>query len=796
METLLQDLRYAWRNLVKSPVVVAVAVATMALGIGVNTAIFSVVNAVLLRPLPYQNADRLVRVWGTNLKNGRTRAWASFPNLQDWRAQNTSFERLAAYNDDRQTVTGAGAPEQVSVALVTQDFFAVLGVEPAVGRLFLPQEFQPGHDAPVMLSYGHWQRRFGGQDNILGQTLSLGGTPRVIVGVLPPNDLQFPSRDTDVWAPGGLVDNSRGSRNLNAIGLLKRGVSVQQAQAEMNTIAGRLEKQYPEENAGIGARLEPLRESIVADSRPLLLILFSVVGFILLIACVNVANLLLARVNTRRQEMAIRTALGASRFRVIRQLLTESVLLSVMGGAGGLLLAWWTTHLLVALNALEIPRQGEIAVDGWVLAFTLVMSIVPGLVIGLAPALEASRLDLAQACKEGARGAVGDLTRQWARRAMVVSEIALSVVLVTGAGLLIASFWRLQHVNPGFRSDNVLSFRISLPRSRYPDDPRRGSFYRQVIERLNVLPGVRGADAVSILPLSGGNLCNEATVGGQAVDSLQCVESRSISAGYFSTLGIPLLKGRVFNERDNTSAPRVAIINRTMARLLGSVDSAVGKQFAFRDEVRQVVGVVEDIKHSSLDTEIQPAAYLPVAQHPMTFSAFVVRTSTDPVALSHAVQAEIWSIDKDLPVASLKTMDEVLSASIAQPRLRMLLVGGFAALALFLAVLGLYSVVAYSVSQRTHEIGLRVALGAQPGDVVRLVVGQGLRLALIGIAVGLMGAVAATRVLAAMLFGIRATDPATFAAVALLTVAVALAASYLPAHKAMRIDPMVALRYE
>ena len=662
METLLQDLRYAWRNLVKSPVVVTVAVATMALGIGVNSAIFSVVNAVLLRPLPYKNADRLVRVWGTNLKNGRTRAWASFPNLQDWRAQNTSFERLGAYNDDRQTVTGAGAPEQVSVALVTQDFFAVLGVEPAIGRFFLPREFQPGGDAPVMLSYGYWQRRFGGQPNILGQTLTLAGKPRTIVGILPPNDLQFPSRDTDVWAPGGLVDNSRGSRNLSAIGLLKRGVSIPQAQAEINTIAGRLERQYPEENTGIGARLEPLRESIVADSRPLLLILFSVVGFILLIACVNVANLLLARVNTRRQEMAIRTALGASRFRVIRQLLTESVLLSLMGGVGGLLLAWWTTHLLVAVNPLEIPRQGEIGVDGWVLAFTLIMSIVPGFVIGLAPALEASRTDLAQACKEGARGAVGDATRPWARRAMVVSEIALSVVLVTGAGLLIASFWRLQHVNPGFRRDNILSFQVSLPSSRYPGDARRAIFYRQAIDRLSALPGVMGAGAVSMLPLAGGGLCNEVTAGGQAVGSLQCVESRSISPGYFATLGIPLLKGRVFTERDNAAAPRVAVVNRTMARLLGSVDSAIGKQFGFRDEVREVVGVVEDIKHFGLDADVKPEAYLPVDQHPMSFSAFVVRTSADPIGLAHAVQSEIWSIDKDLPVASLKTMDEVLSA--------------------------------------------------------------------------------------------------------------------------------------
>ncbi len=789
METLLQDLRYAWRNLVKSPVVVAVAVATMALGIGVNSAIFSVVNALLLRPLPYQNADRLVRVWGTNLKNGRTRAWASFPNLQDWRAQNTSFERLGAYNEDRQTVTGPGAPEQVSVALVTQDFFAVLGVEPASGRFFLPQEFQPGSDAPLMLSYGYWQRRFGGQANILGQTLTLGGTPRTIVGILPSNDLQFPSRDTDVWAPGGLTDASRGSRNLNAIGLLKRGVSVAQAQAEMNTIAGRLERQYPEENTGIGARIEPLRESIVADSRPLLLILFSVVGFILLIACVNVANLLLARVNTRRQEMAIRTALGASRLRVIRQLLTESVLLSLMGGAGGLLLAWWTMHLLVAVNPLELPRQGEIGVDGWVLGFTLLMSIVPGLAIGLMPALEATRLDLAQACKDGSRS-VGDATRPWARRALVIAEIALSVVLVTGAGLLIASFWRLQHVNPGFRGDNVLSFQVSLPRSRYPSDSRRAIFYHQAIDRLQALPGVRGVDAVSMLPLSGGNLCNEATVSGRAVDSLQCVESRSISPGYFSTLGIPLLKGRIFTERDTVSAPRVAVINRTMARLLGSVDGAIGKQFGFRDEVREVVGVVEDINHVSLDTDVQPAAYLPVEQHPMTFSAFVVRTSADPLGLAHAVQAEIWSIDKDLPVASLKTMDDVLSASIAQPRLRMLLVGSFAALALFLAVLGLYSVVAYGVSQRTHEIGLRVALGAQPGDVVRLVVGQGLRLALIGIALGLIGAAAA------MLFGVGTTDPATFGTVALLAIAVTLAASYLPARKAMRIDPMVALRYE
>jgi predicted permease len=798
MDNLAKDLSYGVRILRKNPGFTAVTVLTLALGIGATTAMFSVANAVLLRPLPYPDARKLVRVWGTNLHNGNFRAWASYPNLQDWRRQNAVFSALGASRQDEWTWTGADEPRQVEVAQVTADFFSALEVRPALGRAFSEQEYQAGHENVVILSQGFWESRLGSEPDILVRTLKFEDRLYKVIGVLPKAAFPFPSQAIEIWAPLPVdsPDSSRGSRNLSAIARLRPGVSMAQAQAEMSAIATNLERLFPDANTGIGVRLEPLQEALVGGSRRLLEILLGVVGFVLLIACFNVANLLLSRTSRRSKEVAVRLALGASRARVIRQLLTESVLLSLCGGGLGCMLAAAGIRALAAMDGVSFPRRQEIGLDGWVLGFALVLSLVPGLLMGLVPALQASRPNLVDELKEGSSGAGGGRNGINFRGVLVVAEVALSLVLLTGASLLLNSLWRLIGVPPGFRPENVLTLRVSLSPVRYPDGQRALEFYQRALERMHALPGVQSAGIVSMLPLGGGRLCNEMTVENHPIENADCVESRSISSDYFKVLQIPLLQGRWPEDRDSEGAPRVVAINQTLARLLDPVGAAVGKRVSFRGELRQVVGVVGDVHQMALGDAVGPEAYLPLRQQPFPFASFVLRTASRPESAANAARQELWAIDRDLLIYDVLPMQAVVSRSVAQPRLRSLLLAGFASVALLLAVLGLAGVVSYSVSQRTHEFGIRMALGARPAEVLHLVIAHGMRLALAGTVIGVLASLWLTRFLAGMLFGVEPMDAAAFAGGVMILLAAALAACLIPARRATRVDPLVALRYE
>jgi len=796
LETLSQDVRFGLRMLRRSPGFTAVAVLTLALGIGANTAIFSVVNAALLRPLPYAHPDQLVRVWGTNSRSGNLHAWASYPDLQDWRAQNTVFSAMGAFNEDDWTWTGGREPEQLHICEVTEDFFAVLGVQPLLGRTFSRQDFAGRQASVVILSHKFWQSRFASDPGVLGRSITLEDKNYTIIGVMPEARFQFPSPATDLWValPVDSQDSSRGSRNLSAIARLRPGVSLAQAQEEMNGITARLKQLYPDSNAVIGVRLEPLQEALVEESRSLLLILFGVVALVLLIACVNVANLLFSRVKRREKEIAVRLAVGAGRFRVVRQLLTESLLLTFLGGGAGILLAGWGTRALLLASGANVPRMQEAGLDGRVLIFAALVSLIPGVLIGLVPALQASKPDLVEDLKEGARG--GSLRHLRLRGILVVAEVAMSMVLLVGAGLLLNSFWRLYSVAPGFDSGNVLTLRVSLPDSRYPDRQRALALYDNVLGRLRTTPGVESAGVVSMLPLGGGRLCNDAAVENRPDEKVDCVEARMITPDYFRVMRIPLLKGRWFTERDSEDALRVAVIDETFARLLSPLDDAIGKRFTFRGQVREVVGVVGDVHQLGLGRATLPEAYLPLRQAPVPFAAFVLRTASRPENLAPAAREQIRAADRDLLVFAVQPMNQVVSESIAAPKLRAVLLGSFAGLALFLAIIGLASVVAYGVTQRTHEFGIRLALGAGPRDILLQVLAQGMRLTLLGAAIGLLASVWLARFLAAMLFAVKPTDAATLAGVAVILFGVALCACYLPARKAMRMDPVIALRYE
>ncbi|HYY56001.1 MAG TPA: ABC transporter permease [Pyrinomonadaceae bacterium] len=816
MGTLLQDLRYGLRMLLKSPAFTAVAVLALALGIGANTAIFTVVNAVLLKPLPYPQPERVVRLWGTNTQQSVPSGAGEYYDFNistndfaDWRAANHVFESIAVFSSfGSVTLTGRDEPVRLRCPVVSTEFFNVLGVHPALGRFFLPEEEQQGKHRVVVLSYGTWQSRFNADPNIVGQTLTLTGNSYTVVGVAP-KDFEHPrpnpAAEPEMWRPVAL-ELEPGERNnhwLHAIARLKPGVTVEQAQAEMNLINGQLERQYPDSNTGRGIRLGSLHDSMVGNIRSALSVLFGAVGFVLLIACANVANLLLARSSTRQREMAIRTALGASRLRVIRQLLTESVLLSLMGGALGMLIALWATDLLVGLSGGEIPRLGAIGVDGRMLLFTAMVSLLTGIVFGLAPALEASRPDLNVSLKEGGRVATGR-GRQRFRQALIVSEVALSLVLLVGAGLMMKSFWRLQHVELGFNPDNLLVMDMALPQTRYPERSQAALFQQRLVERINALPGVASAASVSILPLSGGNSCDGTTIEGRAAASpadIPCVEVRDISPGYFRTMGVPLLRGRALDEHDNADAPPVVVVNESFVRRLFPGEDPIGKRINHSapdgpQVWREIVGVVGDIRHFGPDSEARPEFYQPQMQAPSWGTALVVRSSSDPTNLAAAIRGEVRAMDKDLPLYNLKSMGELVSESVAQPRFRTLLLALFAAVALLLSATVLYGVMNYWVTQRTREIGVRMALGAQSRDVLRMVVGQGMVLAVIGVGVGIVAAFALTRVINNLLFNVSATDPWTFIAVPLALCAVAFVASYIPARRATKVDPMIALRYE
>jgi putative ABC transport system permease protein len=812
MRTLVQDLKYALRMLKKNPGFTAVAVIALALGIGANTAIFSVVNGVLLRPLPFPDSSRLVALYETDQRSLSTNSSTSYPDFFDWRAQNHSFERIAAYHDNEFTITGGDQPAHLIAETVSYDLFPLLGVSPALGRSFLPDEEKAGSRV-VILSHEFWASRFGSDPKILGRAITLNNRSYSVVGVMPAG-FNFPlnSDPIAVWttiAPDAVTEGGdkpateqRGSHFLQVIGRLKPNVTLAEAKAEMDVIANGIAKQYPDTNGKRGATVRPELEDLVGDIRPALLVLFGAVGCVLLIACANVANLLLARATSRYKEIAIRASLGAGRWRVVRQLLSESVLLSLVGGALGFLLALWGMDVLLKLTP-NIPRIGQVKLDGTVLIFTMLVSLLTGVIFGLAPAWQISKTDLSGTLKEGGRSSNDAGGHNRLRGMLVVAETAASLVLLVGAGLLITSFLRLQRVDPGFNPHQLLTFSFELPEARYPY-AQRINFYNQFLARLQSTPGVRSSGSILPLPLGDARISVSYEVEGRPVP--KAVEPsayfRVVSPGYFSTMGIQLLKGREFIERDDAKAPGVIVVNQEFARRVFPNEDAIGKHIKpgasgiGEPVMREIVGIVADVKHLSLSRDDTPEYYVPYAQclfDPMTV---IARTQGDPRSVLDAVRNDLHGLDKDLPVYGVRTMDDYLAASVAQPRFNTLLLGLFAGVALLLSAVGLYGVMAYTVVQRTHEIGVRMALGAERRDVLKMVLGRGLVLTLTGVAIGLVGAIAMSRFLAGMLFGVQPHDPATLAGVSLILLAVALLACYIPARRATRVDPMVALRHE
>ncbi len=802
-----QDLRYAARMQRKNPGFTVVAIIALALGIGANTAIFSVVNTVLLRPLPYKDPERLVMVWEDASKHGYPRDTPTAANFVDWRNQNTVFEGMAAILPQSFNLTGAGEPERLRGRAVSASLFPLLGVEPQIGRVFTNAEDQRGSNQVVVLSYALWQRRFGGDNGIVGKTLNLNGQPYIVVGVMPAR-FQFPSSTDEIWTPIAFTAEQAADRTthyLQVLARLKPGITLEQAQTEMSTIAARLQQQYPQSNTDVGAEVTSLHEHTVGDIKPALLILLGAVGLVLLIACANVANLLLARAAVRQKEIAVRVALGARRWRLIRQFLTESVLLATLGGVVGLGIAYGGLILLRAFIPQTIAQAKQVTMDPKVLGFTFLVSTITGLIFGLAPALQAARFNQTETLKEGGRDSATGSSGKRIRGLLVTAEVAISLVLLIGAGLLINSFLRLRNVDPGFRTENLLTMKFVLPHPKYKDFERRSAFYTDLIQRVQALPGVNSAAVTSNLPLY--RQGNSIAVGiegrpdpppGQEL----IVTTRIVSPGYFKTMSIPVLTGRQFTDQDTRKSPLVMLISETMARRVWPNEDPVGKRVALGPIQRpedwfQVIGVVKDVRQFELSAEPKPQMYLLYRQ--TDFFApedLVVQTGVDPASMATTVRNAVWEIDKDQPVSNIRTMEEILLDSIARQRFNMLLLAIFGAVALILAAVGIYGVMSYSVAQRTHEIGIRMALGAQTGAVLKLAVGYGLKLVLAGVAIGLIAAFALTRVMSTLLFGVTATDPMTFTLISLLFVCVAALASYIPARRATKVDPIIALRYE
>ena len=802
MESLTQDVRYGWRMLWQRPAFTFIAVLTLALGIGANTAIFSVVNAVLLRPLPFPRADELVVVKDENGKTGETFPSVSPADFFDWQRQSQSFTSLAAYSGWPLTLFDADRPEVVPGTRVTDQFFNTLQVQPLLGRTFRPDEFRDGSNV-VVLSYRLWQRRFGGDPDIVGKTLALADGRIIVVGVMPA-EFKLPA-SAEAWLPVAQDSSEmrlRASRYFQAVARRKPQVTTAQAEAEMRTIAARLASQYPESDANWSVRLAPLRETLVGDVRPALLILFGAVGLVLLIACANVANLLLARAATRQKELAIRAALGASRWRIMRQLVCESLLLSFIGGALGVLLAQWSVGTIVWLvpKDLSFPRIEEAHVDPMVLAFTCAVALLVGVVLGLLPGFRASRPDLQESLKESSRSATASRRLQRARGAMVVAEISLTLVLLAGAGLLIKSFLRLQHVELGFNQAQLLVVPVSAAMPKYAEPQLRAAYFEQLAAQVRTTPGVQAVATASCAPLMYTMFFPFAIEGRTNPNEVPQAWYNAVSPNYFQLMGIQLRAGREFTEHDRADTLKVAVINETMRRRYFAAEDPVGKRLTVNylntPLTFEIIGVARDIKQESLAAPPNAQIYVSYLQVPWFSTSLVIRTAAAPADLLTSVQQAIHAFDPTQSGSAAKTMDELLADSVAQPRFYSLLLGVFAALALTLAAIGIYGVIAYSVTERTHEIGIRMALGAQSKDVLRLVVRQGMTLALVGVCVGVIGALAATRLLKTLLFDVSATDPLTFAAIVLLLAAVAFIACYIPARRATKIDPLVALRYE
>jgi putative ABC transport system permease protein len=808
-DEMFQDLRYGARMLLRSPGFAVAAVLSLALGIGANTAIFSVVNAVLLKPLPYDHADQIMRLWTTQPERGALRLPFSAPNFVDLKEQNRVFTDMAVFRGWPFILTGAGEPLSVFGHRVSASFFTVLGVKPLLGHGFLYEEDSPGNDRVVIISYGLWQSHFAADPGIIGRSLTVNDISRTVVGVMPPG-FRFQSQENAIWIPMAFTpaDLNRRVGNTFVLARLRPGVARQQAQAEMNTLAARLETHYPDSNRGKGISVTPLREDMVGDSSKALWVLLGAVGFVLLIACANVANLQLTRALGRRKELAVRVALGATRLRLIRQLLTESAILSLLGGGLGLLFARIGLRLLTSLMTGQAPRiEGdginhieEAGISGIVLGFTLLLSILTGFLFGLLPAFQASK-PVNEALKEGGAASVS-LRRQRVRGAFVIAEVALSIALLAGAGLMIKSFLRLQQVDPGFNPERLLTLETFLPPTRYPKAQQQAAFYQQVGRRLAAVPGIQSVGASIGPPFTGASIGVGFNIEGRAATSPgeQLVASyRAISPNYFQTMGVPLLKGRDFSDGDNSEAPGVTIINQSFARRFFPNEDPVGKRLDIGDgynRTREIVGVVGDTKANSLKEPGPAEMYVVYLQRPWQWIRYAVRTSAEPESLAPAIRAAVWSVDKDIPINNLKTMERLIAETTTEPRFYLIMLSVFAAIALILSAVGVYGVMSHTVAQRRHEIGVRMALGAGTTDVLKLIVGQGMALALIGVALGLAGAFALTRTLTTLLFTVGPTDPAVFALIALMIVGVALLASLIPARRAVRVNPVVALRQE
>jgi len=809
-DEMIQDLRVGLRALRAQPGFTFAAALALALGVGSTTLIFSVVNAVLLRPLPFPDADRVIRIEERHGQSAYTSnfTYASFLDLSlDPGRQYAAVEHIAASRFGTANLTDGAEPERVNSLQVSPDYFSALGVAPALGRAFLPEEDAPGQNNVVILSHGLWQRRYGADPNIVGKTIEVGGVSMTVAGVTPRGFRSgYPfAGQYDLWAPltatGGLRNNRR-SHLLGVIARLKSGSTIEQAQAELSAAVRRIEEQNPGvDGPGLNAQVVRLQDRMVAPMRLALIVFLCAVGLLLLIACANVANLMLARSAAREREMAIRAALGAGRLRLARQLLTESSLLALIGGAAGLLIAAWGVKLIASLDPVNFPRINEVNVDGRALVFALIVSLLTGALFGLAPALQLPNQGLYETLKEGGRGAA-PLRRGRLRQALVVFEVALALVLLVGAGLLVNSFLRLTQVNRGLDPTNVLTINLNLPSSKYPDGQRQTAVLGRILERVSAAPGVRSAGLTSSLPFTGGPSTGFEIEGRPPAEAGQApvADIRIVDANYFRTLSIPLRAGRLFAESDGAEAPRVMIINEEMARRHWPNEDPMGRRVTMKDWgpplTGEIVGVVGDVKADGLDSSTRPMIYWPYPQFPGIFNALVIRAEGEPLNIVEAVKSRVWSVDREQPLSGIQPMEEVIARSVAPRRFNMLLLGVFAALALLLAAVGIYGVISYTVAQRTREIGVRIALGARRADVLKLVVSQGMSLALSGLGAGLAASFALTRLMANLLFGVSPSDPLTFGVIALLLGAVALLACFVPAARATKVDPLVALRHE
>ena len=815
MEALWQDLQYSFRTLWKKPSFTIIAVVTLALGIGANAAIFSMVNGMLFRSLPYPKADRLVMVWETNQRRKWDMMYPSYPNFADWRDQNTVFEEMAAYVTAGVNFTNGDQPERIFVAAGSASLFKMLDAQPILGRSVTPDDAKPDAEPTVILSYGLWQR-LNSDPQIVGKTVEVQGLKHTVLGVMPQGfefPPQFKDQDQlqpkiDMWGPLRIDPNTRdgrGSHGFYSIGMLKPGVSLEQARAEMTSIAERLAQEYPGNNKGSSIRLIPLTEQVVGDVKPVLLVLLGVVAFVLLIACANVANLLLARATARQKEIAVRVAMGASRRRIVRQLLTESLFLSIISGAVGLLLAVAGVRLLVALS--PDPRMAAVGVNLKILGLTMLVSVVTGVLFGLAPSVLASQVDPNKTLKESSLANVGG-TRHRLRKLLAVSEIALALVLLVGAGMMIRTFMQMQSSKLGFNTDNVTTMRIATTGNQYTESFRSATFFQQLIERLKAVPGTEAVGVTNLLPLSG-DFGNSFKIEGgpRPQGEIRQAEYRAISSDYFRAMGIPLQKGRVFTDRDTKEAPGVAIVNETFAKRYFPSEDALGKRLHIDTQVelatyggktipREIVGVVADLKNSVTQSRQIPEMYVPYLQNPHRMMTVVMLNGSDSAALANTVRQEVRNLDANLPVFNIKTMAQLRDEAVAQQRFFTLLLSMFAVVALVLAIVGIYGVLAYSVSQRTREIGIRMALGAHPSDVLKMVLKQGMWLVSIGLFIGLVAAIALTRVVYNIVYGAGGADVITFVGVSLVMIIAALAACYISARKATKVDPLKALQFE